>query len=138
MVTRRELLASGALAGALTLGWDAPTGCGPDYRHCTHRVGHGLGMDGHEWPFLVRGNATPLAAGMTTSNEPGIYIRGQFGVRLEDDMHVTIRAPSCSRRRADRSRNRSRAPETAAPQPAPSSLRRAPASWRSAALVTFG
>jgi Xaa-Pro dipeptidase len=64
-------------------------GYGPDYRHFTHRVGHGLGMDGHEWPYLVRGNATPLAAGMTTSNEPGIYIRGQFGVRLEDDMHVT-------------------------------------------------
>jgi Xaa-Pro dipeptidase len=67
----------------------AAAGYGPDYRHFTHRVGHGLGMDGHEWPYLVRGNATPLAAGMTTSNEPGIYIRGQFGVRLEDDMHVT-------------------------------------------------
>ena len=64
-------------------------GYGPDYRHFTHRVGHGIGMDGHEWPYLVRGNATRLAAGMTTSNEPGIYIRGEFGVRLEDDMHVT-------------------------------------------------
>jgi len=64
-------------------------GFGPDYRHFTHRVGHGLGMDGHEWPYLVRGNTTRLAAGMTTSNEPGIYIRGEFGVRLEDDMHVT-------------------------------------------------
>ena len=64
-------------------------GYGPDYRHFTHRVGHGLGMDGHEWPYLVRGNSTRLAAGMTTSNEPGIYIRGEFGVRLEDDMHVT-------------------------------------------------
>jgi Xaa-Pro dipeptidase len=64
-------------------------GYGPDYRHFAHRVGHGLGMDGHEWPYLVRGNATRLAAGMTTSNEPGIYIRGEFGVRLEDDMRVT-------------------------------------------------
>jgi Xaa-Pro dipeptidase len=64
-------------------------GYGPDYRHFTHRVGHGMGMDGHEWPYLVRGNATRLAAGMTTSNEPGIYLRGEFGVRLEDDMHIT-------------------------------------------------
>jgi Xaa-Pro dipeptidase len=64
-------------------------GYGPDYRRFTHRVGHGMGMDGHEWPYLVRGNATRLAAGMTTSNEPGIYLRGEFGVRLEDDMHVT-------------------------------------------------
>ena len=64
-------------------------GYGPDYRHFTHRVGHGLGMDGHEWPYLVRGNATRLAAGMTTSNEPGIYLPGRFGIRLEDDMHVT-------------------------------------------------
>ncbi|MBS0375802.1 MAG: aminopeptidase P family protein [Proteobacteria bacterium] len=64
-------------------------GFGPDYRRFTHRVGHGMGMDGHEWPYLVRGNAQKLAAGMTTSNEPGIYLRGEFGVRLEDDMHVT-------------------------------------------------
>jgi Xaa-Pro dipeptidase len=64
-------------------------GFGPDYRRFTHRVGHGLGLDGHEWPYLVRGNATRLAAGMTTSNEPGIYLPGEFGVRLEDDMHVT-------------------------------------------------
>ncbi|MEI8298157.1 MAG: Xaa-Pro peptidase family protein [Pseudomonadota bacterium] len=64
-------------------------GHGPDYRTFTHRLGHGMGMDGHEWPYLVRGNATLLAAGMTTSNEPGIYLRGEFGVRLEDDMHIT-------------------------------------------------
>jgi Xaa-Pro dipeptidase len=62
---------------------------GPDYKYFTHRLGHGLGMDMHEWPYLVRGNTTPLQANMTTSNEPGIYIRGEFGVRLEDDMHVT-------------------------------------------------
>lgn len=64
-------------------------GYGPDYKYFTHRLGHGLGMDGHEWPYLVRGNPKKLAANITTSNEPGIYIRGEFGVRLEDDMHVT-------------------------------------------------
>ena len=64
-------------------------GYGPGYKYFTHRVGHGLGMDGHEWPYLVRGDTLPLAANMTFSDEPGIYIRGQFGVRLEDDMHIT-------------------------------------------------
>jgi len=65
------------------------SGYGPDYKFFTHRVGHGMGMDGHEWPYLVRGNTTPMAANMTFSDEPGIYIRGEFGVRLEDDMHIT-------------------------------------------------
>ena len=64
-------------------------GYGPDYKYFTHRLGHGMGMDGHEWPYLVRGNPTKLQANMTTSDEPGIYIRGEFGIRLEDDMHVT-------------------------------------------------
>lgn len=64
-------------------------GYGPDYKYFTHRLGHGLGMDGHEWPYLVRGNQTKLQANITTSNEPGIYIRGEFGIRLEDDMHIT-------------------------------------------------
>jgi Xaa-Pro dipeptidase len=64
-------------------------GYGPDYKYFTHRLGHGLGMDGHEWPYLVRGNAAKLQANVTTSNEPGIYLRGEFGMRLEDDMHVT-------------------------------------------------
>lgn len=64
-------------------------GYGPDYKYFTHRLGHGLGMDGHEWPYLVRGNRTALRANITTSNEPGIYIRGEFGIRLEDDMHIT-------------------------------------------------
>jgi Xaa-Pro dipeptidase len=64
-------------------------GYGPDYKYFTHRLGHGMGMDGHEWPYLVRGNTTKLQANMTTSDEPGIYIRGEFGVRLEDDLHVT-------------------------------------------------
>ncbi|MCU0635829.1 MAG: Xaa-Pro peptidase family protein [Gemmatimonadaceae bacterium] len=64
-------------------------GFGPDYKYFTHRVGHGMGMDGHEWPYLVRGNTLPLAAGMTFSDEPGIYIPGEFGIRLEDDMIIT-------------------------------------------------
>ncbi len=64
-------------------------GYGPDYKYFSHRLGHGLGMDGHEWPYLVRGNPTKLQANITTSNEPGIYIRGEFGIRLEDDMHIT-------------------------------------------------
>ena len=68
------------------------SGYGPDYKYFAHRLGHGMGMDGHEWPYLVRGNATRLAANMTTSNEPGIYIRGEFGIRLEDDMHITENA----------------------------------------------
>jgi Xaa-Pro dipeptidase len=64
-------------------------GYGPDYKFFTHRLGHGMGMDGHEWPYLVRGNTTLLAANMTFSDEPGIYIPGEFGIRLEDDMHIT-------------------------------------------------
>ncbi|HXJ40076.1 MAG TPA: Xaa-Pro peptidase family protein [Bryobacteraceae bacterium] len=64
-------------------------GYGPGYKYFTHRLGHGIGMDGHEWPYLVGGNKLPLAPGMTFSDEPGIYIRGEFGVRLEDDMVIT-------------------------------------------------
>jgi Xaa-Pro aminopeptidase len=64
-------------------------GYGPDYKFFTHRVGHGMGMDGHEWPYLVRGNKTPLEPNMVFSDEPGIYIPGEFGIRLEDDMHIT-------------------------------------------------
>jgi Xaa-Pro dipeptidase len=64
-------------------------GYGPDYAYFTHRLGHGMGLEGHEWPYLVKGNTLPLAPGMTFSNEPGIYLRGKFGVRLEDDMVVT-------------------------------------------------
>jgi Xaa-Pro aminopeptidase len=51
----------------------------------SHRLGHGLGMDGHEQPYLVRGNRTPLAAGNTVTIEPGIYMPGKLGVRIEDD-----------------------------------------------------
>lgn len=64
-------------------------GYGPDYRHFTHRLGHGIGLEGHEWPYLVRGSDVILEPGMSFSNEPGIYQYGKFGVRLEDIMVVT-------------------------------------------------
>lgn len=54
-----------------------------------HRVGHGLGLDGHEEPYLVEGNTLPLRAGMVVSDEPGIYLAGRFGVRIEDAVIVT-------------------------------------------------
>jgi Xaa-Pro dipeptidase len=63
-------------------------GYGPEYKYFTHRLGHGIGLDGHEWPYLVKGNPLPLAPGMTFSNEPGIYIYGEFGIRLEDIMYI--------------------------------------------------
>lgn len=55
----------------------------------THRLGHGLGMDGHEAPYLVRGNRTSLTAGNVCTIEPGIYIPGRLGVRIEDDFAAT-------------------------------------------------
>lgn len=64
-------------------------GYGPGYTYFTHRVGHGIGMDGHEWPYLVKGNRTPLVQGNVFSDEPGIYVPGEFGVRLEDCMYIT-------------------------------------------------
>lgn len=67
----------------------AEAGFGSGYLHFTHRLGHGIGLDEHEWPYLVQGNRQRLAANMTTSDEPGVYLRGEFGVRLEDDMYVT-------------------------------------------------
>ena len=64
-------------------------GFGPGYKHFAHRLGHGIGMEGHEYPYLVKGNTLKLEPGMTFSNEPGIYIYGEFGVRIEDCMVVT-------------------------------------------------
>jgi len=66
-------------------------GYGPDYRTFTHRLGHGIGMEGHEWPYLVRGSQVVLQPGMTFSDEPGIYQYGKFGIRLEDIMAITDR-----------------------------------------------
>lgn len=73
----------------------ADGGYGPDFTYFTHRVGHGIGLDGHEWPYFVKNNmfgwdlAPHLRPGMTLSDEPGIYIKGEFGIRLEDDLLVT-------------------------------------------------
>src|SRR3984885_1239136 len=63
-------------------------GFGPSYKYFSHRLGHGIGMDGHESPSLVRGNTTILKPGMTFSNEPGIYVVGDYGMRCEDDMVI--------------------------------------------------
>lgn len=70
-------------------------GYGPDYKlpGLSHRTGHGIGMDGHEPINLVRGETTRLAPGMCFSNEPGIYLPGKFGVRLEDCFHMTEAGP---------------------------------------------
>ena len=70
-------------------------GYGPGYRYFTHRVGHGIGMDMHEWPYLTENNMflddrhPVLVRDMTFSDEPGIYVTGEFGVRLEDELHIT-------------------------------------------------
>jgi Xaa-Pro dipeptidase len=70
-------------------------GYGPGYKlpGLSHRTGHGIGMEGHEPVNLVHGETTPLAPGMCFSNEPGIYLPGRFGVRLEDCFHMTASGP---------------------------------------------
>ncbi len=70
-------------------------GWGPGYRlpGLSHRTGHGIGLDGHESPYLVHNDMTPLQAGMCFSDEPGIYIPGEFGIRLEDCWHMTPEGP---------------------------------------------
>jgi Xaa-Pro dipeptidase len=70
-------------------------GWGPGYKlpGLSHRTGHGIGLDGHEPAYLVHGDATPLEAGMCFSDEPGIYIPGEFGIRLEDCWHMTESGP---------------------------------------------
>ena len=59
----------------------------------SHRTGHGIGMEVHEAPYLVRNDSTPLEAGMCFSDEPGIYVPGEFGIRLEDCWYMTERGP---------------------------------------------
>jgi Xaa-Pro dipeptidase len=78
-----------AARGVITSG-----GYGLDYKFFTHRLGHGIGLDGHEHPYLVRGSKTVLAPGMTFSNEPGIYLPGEFGVRCEDLMVLSEDGPA--------------------------------------------
>jgi Xaa-Pro dipeptidase len=70
-------------------------GFGPGYTYFSHRLGHGIGMDMHEWPYFAKNNMygyeldPHLKAHMLLSDEPGIYIKGEFGVRLEDDLLIT-------------------------------------------------
>ena len=70
-------------------------GYGPGYKlpGTSHRTGHGIGMEGHEPVNLVHGETTPLAPGMCFSNEPGIYLTGKFGIRLEDCFYMTASGP---------------------------------------------
>ena len=70
-------------------------GYGPGYKipGTPHRLGHGIGMDGHERINLVGGESALIQPGMCFSNEPGIYIHGEFGVRLEDCMYITESGP---------------------------------------------
>lgn len=70
-------------------------GWGPGYRlpGLSHRTGHGIGLDGHESPYLVLSDTTPLEPGMCFSDEPGLYIPGEFGIRLEDCWHMTETGP---------------------------------------------
>lgn len=88
----------GAAAGSVddaARGYYVGLGYGPDYKlpGLSHRTGHGIGLDGHEPVNLVRGETTRLASGMCFSDEPGIYIPGEFGVRLEDCFHMTEQGP---------------------------------------------
>ena len=71
------------------------SGFGPNYDlpGLPHRTGHGIGMDIHEWPYLVGGDMTPLAEGMCFSNEPMICVMGEFGIRLEDHFYMTAAGP---------------------------------------------
>ncbi|MCO7187219.1 Xaa-Pro peptidase family protein [Pseudoalteromonas sp. XMcav2-N] len=73
----------------------AKQGLGPDYQlpGCPHRTGHGIGLDIHEWPYLVKDNPQPLAAGMCFSNEPMLVLPGEFGIRLEDHFYMTPDGP---------------------------------------------
>jgi Xaa-Pro dipeptidase len=70
-------------------------GWGPGYHlpGLSHRTGHGIGLDGHEPAYLVHGDPTPLRVGMCFSDEPGLYIPGEFGIRLEDCWHMTDAGP---------------------------------------------
>lgn len=88
-------VAAGAVDDAVR-GFYARAGYGPGYRlpGLSHRTGHGIGMDGHEPVNLVHGERTLLSPGMCFSDEPGIYLPGKFGVRLEDCFHMTDRGPA--------------------------------------------
>jgi Xaa-Pro dipeptidase len=92
--TARIGVPAGALDDAVRRYYEGE-GWGPGYKlpGLSHRTGHGIGLDGHEPAYLVHGDATPLEAGMCFSDEPGIYIPGEFGIRLEDCWHMTESGP---------------------------------------------
>lgn len=73
----------------------ASQGMGPDYETpgCPHRTGHGIGLDIHEWPYLVKNDNTPLSEGMAFSNEPMLVLPGEFGIRLEDHFYMASDGP---------------------------------------------
>ena len=77
------------------LDYIASQGLGPGYNTpgCPHRTGHGIGLDIHEWPYLVQSDKTPLAKGMCFSNEPMLVIPNEFGIRLEDHFYMTESGP---------------------------------------------
>ncbi len=88
----------GATAGSVddaVRGFYSREGWGPGYRlpGLPHRTGHGIGLDGHEPAYLVHGDTTPLEPGMCFSDEPGLYLPGEFGVRLEDCWRMTDAEP---------------------------------------------
>lgn len=95
LAAARPGVAAGAVDDAVRRRYEA-LGYGPGYAlpGLSHRTGHGIGTDGHEPVNLVSGEATPLAAGMCFSNEPGLYLPGRFGVRLEDCFHMTDAGPT--------------------------------------------
>ncbi|MEA3060684.1 MAG: Xaa-Pro dipeptidase [Sphingomonadales bacterium] len=92
--TARVGVPAGAVDDAVRRQYEA-WGYGPRYKlpGTSHRTGHGIGLDGHEPVNLVHGETTPLAPGMCFSDEPGIYIPGKFGIRLEDCFHMTVAGP---------------------------------------------
>jgi Xaa-Pro dipeptidase len=92
--TARVGVAAGAVDDAVRAQY-GKWGYGPGYRlpGTSHRTGHGIGLDGHEPVNLVHGESTPLAPGMCFSDEPGIYLPGKFGIRLEDCFHMGEKEP---------------------------------------------
>jgi Xaa-Pro dipeptidase len=89
--TARVGVPAGALDDAVRKYYESE-GWGPGYKlpGLSHRTGHGIGLDGHEPAYLVHGDTTPLDYGMCFSDEPGIYIPGEFGIRLEDCWYMTV------------------------------------------------
>ena len=92
--TAKVGLPAGAVDDAVRRTYES-WGFGPGYRlpGLSHRTGHGIGMEVHEPVYLVHGETTPLAPGMCFSDEPGLYIPGKFGVRIEDCWHMTESGP---------------------------------------------